>query len=161
VDSQSFDYYNPHCKGTIEYKTFWNAASKWFAKKSKGSALVLLSGNYKTAVYNGSTFYKYELPYININKLNVLLVSSPDSKRYETCATGSSLNELKEYLLTKNIQYECIDNSNELIFYMCFKHPSTQECLSILRNSTEFLTKKFFKFKIIFLIFSTRSLIFR
>ena len=154
VDSQSFDYNNPNCKGTIEYKTFWNAASTWFAKKARGTALVLLNANFKTAVYNGSTFYKYELPYINIDRLKVLLISTPDVVRYETCVAGKSLISLQEYLLSKNIQYECIENSSEITFFMCFKYPKAKECQDILLNSSNFFTNHFLNPKIVFFLFS-------
>lgn len=136
VDSQSFDYKNQNCKEKIEYTSFWNAASKWFAEKSRGTAYVMLNGDYKTAVYNKSTFYKIELPNMrNVQKLITLLVSTPGNVKYETCASGKSLEDMKEYLMTKKIEYECIDNSKEILFYMCFKNPLAKECQNVVSLS--------------------------
>ena len=127
---------------------FWNAASIDFAKKASGHVKLVLNGTRNTgAVLNSSTFFRYELPYLDVekvNKLTVFLLHSPGQKRFETCKKPKTLAYLETALEEKQIAYECEDNPENILFLMCFYNIKAKECqaLKYLINSNEYLKKK-------------------
>ena len=141
IDNKYFDYNNPKCSRDYQYYTFWSAASQWFAKKATGSAHVMLSGNYQTAILKSSTFYSIELPNIeNVKKLTVLLLHAPNREKHETCSTGKSLGELKENLKSRDIEYDCNESSKDIFFYLCFKDSQSTECSKFFTSVSSGLT---------------------
>lgn len=133
------------------YYNFWNAASRNFARKTTGSALVILNGSRidRETVANSSTFNTYELPEFNstrIKKLTVLLLHSPNGIVNETCKTGNSLLRLKKSIEDRNITYECNENPKDILFYMCFEDPMSKECQAVrfqINNSINNIANKF------------------
>jgi hypothetical protein len=152
-DSFSFDTCQDAC---IRFNNpFWNAASRHFASKAEGHALIVLNGTRTAgAVYNQSTFFRFELPALDSSKVKqvkALLVHNPDQEKYETCARPKSLTLLKTSLEAKNIAYDCVDNPEIIKFYMCFANPLSKECVTLkyLTGSANVSTKP-----IHFLLFS-------
>ena len=114
---------------------FWNAASSNFASKARGYVISVLNGTRTSgAVYNQSTFFRFELPQMsseNVKQLKVLLVHNPGMKKYETCGMPKTLNILKEKLVEKNIEYMCEDNPVDIAYFLCFQDPTSKECHTI------------------------------
>lgn len=114
---------------------FWNAASIGFARQASGYVVSVLNGSRTNgAMANTSTFYKYELPELNSNRVThvkVLLLHTPDEPKYETCKKPKSLAQLEKTLKEKNIAYSCEDNPEDILMLMCFQNPLSNECQSI------------------------------
>jgi len=127
--------YNASCVSDCAFRTYWNAASKNFATKASGHVTAVLNGSRSTgAITKTSTFYTYELPYLNVQKVRkftVLLLATPGAPVAETCKSGRSILELQKNLAAKNITFECIDNPKTILFYMCFADPMSKECQTI------------------------------
>ena len=127
--------YNSSCTSDCSFRTYWNAASKNFATKASGVVTAVLNGSRSSgAITNTSTFYNYELPYLNpqiIKKFTVLLLQTPGATTVETCKSGKSILALQKELSDKKIIFECIDNPQIILFYMCFLDPMSKECQSI------------------------------
>jgi hypothetical protein len=114
---------------------FWNAASIDFARKASGVATVILNGTRPSgAISKTSTFLNYELPQLsseNVTKLVVFLLHNPGFPKYETCKNISTLNLVIEVLNKNNITYECDDNPEDILYFMCFQNPQSGECQAI------------------------------
>lgn len=114
---------------------YWNAASRDFAQKARGYVLLVLNGTRTTgAIYNTSTFFRYELPALtseNVQQVKVLLVHNPDMAKYETCQQPKTLQLLESSLREKNIEYACEDNPDEIVFILCTHSPMSKECQSV------------------------------
>ena len=112
--------------------SFWNAASLNFAKKSSGFVTVILNGTRTIgAIANTSTFLNYELPQFESDRINevvVYLLIAPGTTAYETCTNRKSLKILESRLAAKNISFSCVDNPEEIVYFMCFQSPLTKEC---------------------------------
>lgn len=110
----------------------WNAMSIQQAMKTKGHVQVLLSGTRKSGAFPSySTFYRYELPYLDskeVKSVKVLLICEPGQLKHETCKAPKTLKELKAKLEAKNIAYECEDNPEEILKLICLKTPEASEC---------------------------------
>jgi hypothetical protein len=132
-DSFSFDRCPDAC--IRSNNPFWNAASRHFASKTEGQALIVLNGTRTVgALFNGSTFFRYELPALEtprVRELRALVVHNPDQEKYETCAKPKSLGLLKASLDSRNISYVCEDNPEIIKFYMCFANPLSKECVTL------------------------------
>ncbi len=157
--------YNTSCLNDCTYRTFWTAASRNFASRVTGSIFSVLNGSRSSgAVSNTSTFFTQEIPQLTsakVKKLTVLLLQSPDLPVYETCATGKTILNLKNALTEKNILFECEDNPEMILFYMCFQNPASREC-ELVKSSinsanyiipSKLLLLNIFLWILIFLIF--------
>jgi len=127
----------------LSNSTFWNAASKNFARKAKGFVNVVLNGSRSIgAISNRSTFVNYELTELNkdkITQVKVLLLHAPDQPKHETCKEPKSLLYLEKILKEKEIDYSCEDNPDNILLLLCFYDPFSKECQAIkylLNNST-------------------------
>ena len=118
--------------------SFWNAASLNFAKESSGFVTVILNGTRTIgAIANTSTFLNYELPQFEPNRINkvvVYLLIAPGTTVYETCQNRKSLRILEDKLSAKNISFVCVDNPEEIVYFMCFQSPMSSEC-DFVKNS--------------------------
>jgi hypothetical protein len=121
---------------------YWNAASRDFARKAKGNAMIVLNGTRTSgAISINSTFLNYELPELNsqnLKQLKVLLLHTPSEPKFETCRQPKTLKILEEELNQKNVTYLCEDNPGEIVFLLCFVNPFSKECQAVqylLNNS--------------------------
>lgn len=136
---------------------FWNAASIHFAKQARGDATLVLNGTRTFGAFvNTSTFYRFELPNIDpnrVHKLKVLLLHDLDREKYETCREPKTLQNLKIMIEEKGIAYECEDDSFEIRLLMCSRSPNASEC-HYLKNSASFENRFNFGFQslVLFLI---------
>jgi len=114
---------------------FWNAASSNFAKRATGDAIVVMNGTRSFgALSNTSTFFNYELSKLSfppVRQLKVYLVHVPGQTKYETCKEPKTLITLKSILESKQINYVCEDNPENIIFSMCFMDASSKECQAV------------------------------
>ena len=114
---------------------FWNAASSNFAKRAFGEVIVVMNGTRSFgALSNTSTFYNYELKELSfpqVRQLKVYLVHVPGQTKYETCNEPKTLSTLKELAESKQINYLCEDNPENIIFSMCFMDASSNECQAV------------------------------
>ncbi len=138
---------------------FWNAISIQQAKKTSGSVKVLLSGTRKAGAFASfSTFYRYELPYLDPNvvqSVKVLLICEPGKLKYETCKAPKTLKDLKLKLEAKNITYECEDNPREVMKLICLRTPEASECK--VQESINSSSETSSSFKLVF--FTVSSLV--
>lgn len=116
---------------------FWNGASADFARKARGYAIAILNGTRTNGAFvETSTFYRFELPELNSDRLKglkVLLLHDLDKPKYETCKKPVTLTQLKAALDAKNITYECEDDRFEILLLMCSQDPFSRECEAIKR----------------------------
>ena len=118
---------------------FWNAASLDFAKRASGYISIMLNGSRTAgAIFNGSTFFLYELPNLDssrVKQLTVVLLHSPDQAVYETCYSPKTLGILEDAMAAKNIAYKCVDDPIDVVYLMCFYQPDSKQCQSIQKSS--------------------------
>ena len=130
--------------------SFWNAASIDFAKKASGSVNLILNGTRSVgALLNTSTFIRYELPYLEmprVEKIKVLLLHNPGQIKIETCKRPVTLDYLKHILYEKKIAYECEDDPDNILLFMCFKDDQSKECQTV-KNSFGELSNKIYDVK--------------
>lgn len=137
-DLTDFDMVSCQFSCGIINVSYWNAASMFFARKAHGHVTVVLNGTRTAgAIAPWSTFYNYELPWLNsssVSSLKVILLNKLGAEPHETCEKPASLRILMDSLAQKGIKYECEDNPNDIIALFCFHDPLSKECLAIKFN---------------------------
>ena len=138
-DSADFSFDSCPTSCVTRNASFWNAVSADFARRSTGTATVILNGTRSGgAIFNTSTFLNYELAQFEaprVSKLVVYLLHAPGQRVQETCGNMRTLRQVEQVALSKNISFECIDDPKVIAYFMCFQPSNDCDNLMLLRSN--------------------------
>ncbi|CAF0813814.1 unnamed protein product [Brachionus calyciflorus] len=145
--------FEKECESECMYgnNAFWTAVSIDFARHSTKQVIVILNGTRtEGAAPNRTYFMRFELPNLNyesVKKVKVLLLHSPDKPKYETCSNPITLRYVETFLKSKNVAYECEDDTFFVNNINCIQNPTEKHCETLpgknFQNSNELETKQF------------------
>ncbi|XP_064615556.1 ADP-ribosyl cyclase/cyclic ADP-ribose hydrolase-like [Liolophura sinensis] len=113
--------------------TYWEAASREFAKVASGTVQVMINGS-RFPPYNRTGFFgRVELPAMNtskVDRIRILLAHDLKLHVVEDC-NGKSITELKADIKARGMEVECTDDPKWVRFYMCVDHPNHPICKNL------------------------------
>jgi hypothetical protein len=133
-------------------------------EKASGNLIVVLNGTRIIgALSNQSTFFRYELPFLNSSKIHAVkavILHRPGYEKYETCREPKTLKILENILNEKNIHYECEDNPFNILGLFCFEDSFSKECQSVKYLSSSVVKNDIKKINLLIVLLIHLSLIY-
>ncbi|XP_070538426.1 ADP-ribosyl cyclase/cyclic ADP-ribose hydrolase-like [Ptychodera flava] len=112
-------------------EAYWRTASAKFASLAEGKVTVMLNGSKERGAFRNTSFFaRYELPYLNPEKVtvfNVLVIHSLDAPVIEKCGEGSLL-ELEKKLGEYKLRHNCRDDPEDIKHILCSASPGSRTC---------------------------------